>query len=206
MNDLLRNFADGAEVRVEQDIGLFVERLARGQHLADFGLRIFPVQQWTMVLVPHPLPDFIWRGPKADHERVLLEAGQIRGIHRKSPAGGDDRSGACRELLDDVLFERAKHRFAVAVENVRDGPARPGLDQLIRVKVVKAQLLGNKAAHGGLACAHEPDERDVGEAAVTLHGFMITQACRRRNSIRSCNARVSFRRWTSSGRKSSIGM
>ena len=70
MDDLLRDFADGAQFRVQQHVGLLVKRLARGEQFADFRLRILVVQQRAVALMPHALPDFFRRRPEADDQRV----------------------------------------------------------------------------------------------------------------------------------------
>ena len=58
MRDLLRDFADGPDVGVDEDVGLAVKLFAGGQQLADFFLRFRPVEQGTMRLVFHAFPDF----------------------------------------------------------------------------------------------------------------------------------------------------
>ena len=40
------------------------------------------------------------------------------------------------------------------------------------------QLLGDEPAHGGLARAHEPYEREIDDAAVAVHGDSVTQTSR----------------------------
>ena len=68
MDDLLRYFSRGAEIAIEQHIGLFVELFARGEHCADFAKRIGIVEQGTMRLIFDALEDFFWRKPEAEHE------------------------------------------------------------------------------------------------------------------------------------------
>ena len=75
-----------------------------------------------------------------------------------------------REFTDDLPFERAKGRLAVGLENIRDGAARARLNQLVRVEIIEMQLVGHEPADGGLARAHETDEREIDDAAVALHG------------------------------------
>ena len=55
---------DGAQFRVQQHVGLFVKRLARGEQFADFRLRIRVVQQRTMRLVFARVPRFFPATPK----------------------------------------------------------------------------------------------------------------------------------------------
>ena len=75
MHHLLRDFADRAQLGVQQHIGLAVKRFARGEQVADFFLRIGIVQQRPVRLVFHPFPDFFRRRPQADDQRVFFKVG-----------------------------------------------------------------------------------------------------------------------------------
>ena len=98
MDDLLRDFAHGTQIRVQQHVRLLVKRFARGEQFADFRLRIGVVEQGTVRLVFHALPDFFRRRPEADDQGVRLEAGEVFWIHRQAAAGGDDRFRAACEF------------------------------------------------------------------------------------------------------------
>ena len=104
---------------------------------------------------------------------MRLEAGKIFKIHRQAAAGGDDDFYAAGKFPDGFFFKCAKSWFAIPGENVRYTAARFGLDQFIRIEVFKAQLVGDEAANGRLARAHETDERDVDEMTVVVHTFEI---------------------------------
>ena len=58
----------------------------------------------------------------------------------------------------------------------------PRLNQLIRVEVIEAQQVGHQPADGRFAGAHEPDEGEVDDTAVAVHGNRVAQASRLRNS------------------------
>src|SRR5260221_177435 len=144
-------------------------------------LRIFVVDQGTVALGTDASQDLLRRRPQAGDERVQLEAGQVVRVRRQAAAGGDDRLGAAGQFLHDLLFQGAKRRFPIGVENIRDGAAGAGLDRLVRVEVIEVQHVGHKPAHGRLARAHETDERDVDELAGVVHCVKLAQASRWRN-------------------------
>src|SRR5208282_4258812 len=175
MDDLLRDLADGADIRVNQHVGLPVKLFARGQEVADFFLRIGVVEQGTMRLVFYALPDFFRRSPEADDQRVLFEAGKILRPGRQAAAGGNESAFARGKFPGDLLFERAEGRFAVPGKNIGDGAAGPRLNQFIRVEVIEAQLVRHQPADGRFAGAHESDEREIDDAAVAVHGHEFTQ-------------------------------
>ena len=112
MHDLLRHFADGTQFSVQQHVGQFVERFARGKQVADFLLRVGIMEQGTVRLAFHAFPDFLRRRPQADDERMRPETGQIFGVGRQAAAGGDDGSRPGGKFPDQFLFQFAKRRFA----------------------------------------------------------------------------------------------
>ena len=59
MNHVLRNLAKRTKFRIHQHIRLPIIRRTRLQELAYFCLRISFLEQGSMALAPHPLPDFI---------------------------------------------------------------------------------------------------------------------------------------------------
>ena len=61
MDDLLRDFADRAQIRVQQHVRLLVKGFTRREQFADFRLGVFIMQQRTMALMPYALPD-LFRG------------------------------------------------------------------------------------------------------------------------------------------------
>ena len=64
MHDLLRDFAGGAHVGVDQHVGLPVKLFARGEQFADFFLRIRIVEQGPVGLVLSPVPRFFPARPR----------------------------------------------------------------------------------------------------------------------------------------------
>ena len=177
MNDLLRNFAHRAQFRVQQHIGLFVKRGARGEQFADFCLRVRVVQQRAVRLVFDALPDFFGRSPKADDQRARFQAGEIFWIRRQTATSGNDRFPTARKFGDNFFFECPEIFFTIVFENLGDGFAGGCLNHFVRVKIFKIQQLGDKAANGSLARAHETNERKIDDAAIALHESELTQFC-----------------------------
>lgn len=178
MDNLLRHLAQRTQFGVQQNVGLFVKRFARGQQFANFFLRIRILQQGTMRLVLHALPDFFRRRPKADDERMSFKSGKIVRIGRQTAAGGNDRFGLCGKLFHNLFFQLPKTRLAVLLENLRYGFARGGLDQFVRVQIIKPQLLRHEPANGSFARAHKTDERNVDDAAVVVHALEVSNFAR----------------------------
>ncbi len=175
MHDLLRDFAKRAQFCVQQHVGLFVKRLARGEQIADFRLWIFVVQQRAMVLMAHAFPDFFRRRPQADDQRVRLEAGKIFRIYRQPAARGDDGSIAAGKFRHGLLLKRAESRFAVRLENVRDGAAPCWSGSPRPCRENRNATNPRRATHGSFARAHEtPIERDVDDMPAIIHGHVIS--------------------------------
>ena len=64
--------------------------------------------------------------------------------------------------------------------DVGNGAAGIGLNQLVGVDEFKAELLRNVPAHRRFARAHEADEREIDDVAVTLHGDGLAENAARR--------------------------
>ena len=122
-NDLLRDFAGGALVGVDQHVGLPVERRADFEQFADFFLRVGIVEQGPVRLVADAFPDFFRRRPEAHDERVSFQRGEIFRIGRQAAAGGNHGFMSRGQFADDLPFQRAESRFAVLGKNVGNGPA-----------------------------------------------------------------------------------
>ncbi len=154
-----------------QHVGLLVKWFARGEQFADFFLRIGVVEQGTVRLVFDALPDFFRRRPEADDQRVRLEAGEVFRIRRQAAAGGDDRLRRGRQVPRPASSSSARKAGSPSVLKM-SAMVRPvpRLDHFVRVEIIEMQLLGDEPAHGGLARAHEADEREIDDAAVALHG------------------------------------
>ena len=91
-------------------------------------------------------------------------------------------------LLSPSPEKRSRRRFAKISAIVL--PVR-GLDHLIRVEKFEAQLVGDEPAHGGLARAHETDERDVDDMAALCieRSFKFQLSCfKGKSSSSSCSS------------------
>jgi hypothetical protein len=175
MDDLLCDFAQRTQFRVQQHVGLPVKRFARCEQFADFRLGVRIVEQGTMALISHTLPDFFRRSPKANDERMRFKSGEIFGIRRQTAARANHSFCPAGKFANNSRFKRAESLFTIGLENFRNRPAGARLNHFIRVEVIKTQLLGGKPSDGSFARAHETNERDVGDAAVALHENELTQ-------------------------------
>ncbi len=99
----------------------------------------------------------------------MFEPLQIVAKRRQTAAGGDDGLGALREFSHNALFQFAKSWLAILRKNISNRAAGAGLDQFVGINKLKTQMLGDHATNGGLAHAHETDERDVGEMSFAVH-------------------------------------
>ena len=132
------------------------------------------LEQGTVGLVADAFPDLLGGGPEADDQGMGLEAGEVAGFGGVAAAGGDDETFVAGEFLADLLFEGAEGGFAVLGEDIGDGAAGVLLDEFIGVDELKVQEVGDEPAHGGLARAHEADEREVDELPAVLHRELIS--------------------------------
>lgn len=81
----MRHFTGGAHLRVNQDVRLPIVRLAFRQQLTNPAQRILGLQQGSMRLMPHPLPDGLGRRPETDDKRVLAQSVQVKRIGGQPP-------------------------------------------------------------------------------------------------------------------------
>ena len=87
MHDVLRDFFDGTNLGVDQNIGLAIKRFAHREQLANFCFRIVSLQKRPVRLRSDAFPNYLRRRPKANDERMLFEAGHIF-LTRAQPAPG----------------------------------------------------------------------------------------------------------------------
>src|SRR5262245_34784635 len=92
MLNLLCDFPQRTALRVDQDIGLAIERFAPRKESFDFSLWIFRVQHWAVRLMADPVPDRFSGSPQTNDERVPFQAGQIFRIDGQAATGGDDEA------------------------------------------------------------------------------------------------------------------
>src|ERR1035437_562469 len=123
-----------------------------------------------MRLVADAFPDFFLRGPETDDQRVNLERVEIFQIGGQATAGGNHGFVSRSQFSHHLPFQGAESRLTFPRKNVGDCPPGAGLDEIVRVEKIKMQMLGDHAANGGLARAHEADERENDELAVVVHG------------------------------------
>ena len=72
-----RHFARSAEFAVQQHICLAIKRRALLQEILDCLQWILHPEQWTVRLVAHAFKDRFRGAPKANHQRMPFQAGEI---------------------------------------------------------------------------------------------------------------------------------
>jgi len=169
------DFAQRAHFSVYHHVGLLVVRLALGKHLANCQQRIGLLQKRPMALVLGAFVNCFRIGPQTNNQRVLLETGQVIGIHNGTAAGGNHQLFPVAQFINDIAFQLPEDRLALGREYFRDGNARAFRDQGVRIHKLKAQLAGDLPAHGGFAAAHEADEGKVGNDALTGHALIMVK-------------------------------
>ena len=100
----------------------------------------------------------------------LLEEEAVGEDLRGATAEGEYDVGAAEGRGEGGRFELAEAGFAVGGEDVRDGEAGAGFDVGIEVEEVPAEALGEQAADGGLAGAHEAGEDEAAEVSGGARG------------------------------------
>jgi len=84
VQDLLRDFARRTEFRCQKHVGLFLERRALREQLANTFERFSFFQQRTMILVSRARK-LLQAAPTGKRESVLLEARHVLRIHHETP-------------------------------------------------------------------------------------------------------------------------
>ena len=108
-------------------------------------------------------------GPKTNDQCMLLETGQVIGIHDGTAAGGNHKLFPVAQLINDFALHLPEDRLAFGREYFRDGNTRAFRDQGVHIHKLKAQLAGDLPTHGGFAATHEADEGKVGYDALAGH-------------------------------------
>jgi len=141
-------------------------------------------------LIANAFPDCFRRRPKANHQGVALEAGQVLLIGNQSAAGGDHRVFVPAQLRYDGAFALAKGGFAFLCKDFPNRFTGARFDGLIRVEKVETQLVGDEPAHGGFAGAHESDEGKVADLARATHGLELAHGRKLGTKILEINYRL----------------
>ena len=170
IHHLLGDFAEGAEFGVYEDVGLAIELFSFGEELADFGEGIRFIQEGAMGLVFNAVQDFFRRSPETHGQRMCFEAGHVLFIEGQAAAGGDDGFVAALEFFDNATFHGAKSGFALVLEDVGDGGAGTGFDDVVGIKEGEVEGGSDLPADGGFTRAHEANQREIADVTGTVHG------------------------------------
>jgi hypothetical protein len=100
-------------------------------------------------------------GLEPDGDAALADAGAGVGVHVGAAAGRQHlRRRVVEDAGDDAHFAGAEIGLAVLVEDLGDRQVRRLLDLGVGVDEGQGETVGEPAADGGLARAHQPDEHD----------------------------------------------
>ena len=104
-----------------------------------------------------------------------LETFQVGRVRGQAAAGGNDGSGAPRQLKDGLVFEGAKGGFAVLLQkiSVMLRPVLVVMSSSVSRKL-KMQLFRDQPADRSLSRAHKTDEREIDRMSSAVHGHALT--------------------------------
>jgi hypothetical protein len=114
------------------------------------------------IAAPRPPPRLLDRSVHPDRGRVRAKrlAGSA-GLDRPAAERDHGRHGRLEQGDRPLLLELAETRLALAREQLRDGPAVVGSNQLVDVDELPSDARRSLRTQRRLARAHEADERDL---------------------------------------------
>ena len=77
-----------------------------------------------------------------------FQAGQIGRVGDKSATSGDDRLLPLTQVLDHLLFQLAKRGRSLLLENILNGSAALGFNEIVGIYKLELQRLGRQAVEG----------------------------------------------------------
>jgi hypothetical protein len=152
-----------------------VDRGAFGQQLTDPGFGIGNLQQGPRPISLHAAPNDVGRNPETNHQGVLFQTGEMRGIRPHPPTGGKDRVAIRIELGHQLSLKIPKPDFPFLVENLADTHTGARLDERIGIDKTEVQLPGHQAPDRGFARAHETNQGQIADLPRFAHGLDCMQ-------------------------------
>ena len=140
-----------------------VVRAALGEQLDDPLPRIWNRQQRTLDrrrIVGDPVDDLIGRGDQTEHPPVAAQVGDVLRVEHHATAGRDHQTHAIGQFGGELALDAPEGLLPHRPEDVGN-LAVAFFDDHIGVDELVPELLGEQAADGGLAGAHEAGEHDV---------------------------------------------
>ncbi len=154
------------------DAACGVDGLAALEDLRDVG----PGEHGAVAVPGHPGPRLGVADPQEDDGNGREQLTGLGALGRAA-AEREHHVGAAQQVGDHLVLQRAERGLAIGREDLRDAPARAGLDHVVAVKERHAQRAREQAAHGGLARAHEPREHDHARPGESGAAAMAATAC-----------------------------
>ena len=159
--DVGGDFLERAAVGEDDGAGAFVDRFAGGVEGAEAFPGVFDFEERAVAVAGGAGEDGFEGGVEADDDAFGAEEVEHAGLDDEAAAAGDDGAGGRVAAFDEVAFEGAEGGFAGLGENLGDGAALGALDFVVAVEHRETGFLGEGAADGGLAGAHEAHEVEV---------------------------------------------
>ena len=125
------------------------------------------------------------------HREGARRERRARALGEDGPAAErhDDGLAVAEHVVDGRLLERAEGGLPVVLEELRDRPARAGLQLAVEIDEAPPEPCGGLAPEGRLARAHEPRERDVTAERVRVHGAASASSASRSQGTPAQRAR-----------------
>lgn len=165
VRDLKSDGFNRANIGANQNVGFTIISFTLGQQPANRLLRIGRAQQGPMRLMSNAAPNHFRRGPETNDERMHLEAGEIVSIGDQAASRRNDISLKLAQFLHNVSFDLSKFFFSVLGKDRADGFMKMALDHVVRVHNAKSKHPREQMSHGGLARAHETNQRNIVDLA-----------------------------------------
>lgn len=175
MSHLLSDLAHGPEFRIHQDVGLSVGRLPEGEQALNPGHRVGIVEQGTMALMPDPLPDCVRGSPKAHHQGMGFQAGEIFRVGPEPAAGCEDGAFIACEVRDRLPFVLPEARFTILLKDPRDRFPGLSFNQFVCIEHLETEQAGYGLSNGAFARSHKSDQGDIADAPLFFHSTGLAQ-------------------------------
>ena len=171
-NNLMHNVAMGPNTASNMNLRFGIHGPAL---VSEPGKRIRAVsstKQWAIIPALGSFGQDFHRCIKPDRDRALVEKLPRPGIDKSAAASGNDPYRAVDQPCHEPALSIAEIAFSESLEQFSRANARGFLNFGVAVDERKTQPAGQAAAHGGLACAHQPDKHDrpIKRNGQLLHG------------------------------------
>jgi hypothetical protein len=160
-DDFVGGFIQGFAAKIDADVGLLVEGLARYEQLSERVLPPIVLEQGALsAAFAEPGFEDLVTDSEVDDGAEASELGPILFAQNDAAAGGDD-GPILNEVAEHAALMLSEGGFPVALEEEGDRLAKAVGDELVGVLESSAQFFGDEPAQGGFARAHHADEDEA---------------------------------------------